>query len=241
MPVRKSHTVHAFVANMCPDRVYFPKNSSRAFDITQNLGPHYYKAVLELLQEEWAGKISLVATSDYQTPGVTFFGKVRSFSHVYIRGLRYGSVHEHRGKAGCYGYIDKRVPVLIERIFHVTQRVADDSDEELTSSFAVVRRFQRDGHLPELPWDRWCVYSWSIYMYVLMLIHRASDLGTATWYAQSFNVPELVMLERFSGHLVIAPVTIQHLKTWITVPFDHVSSERICFVVAAHRIHSGPA
>jgi hypothetical protein len=78
-------------------------------------------------------------------------GAVRNFSYVEHNGLRYGSYHHTSGKGYCYGYIDGRQPVRVERIL----QIEIPGYPELSTICAVVRRFQLPEFEPEFPWDRW--------------------------------------------------------------------------------------
>jgi hypothetical protein len=52
---------------------------------------------------------------------------------------------------------------------------------------------------------------------------RASDLGVESWYAEDLGDLKVVPLERLTGHLILAPITVRERDIWITVPYDHVS------------------
>lgn len=58
---------------------------------------------------------------------------------------------------------------------------------------------------------------------VLTKSFRAPDLGVESWYSTDLGDLKLVSLERFSGHLILAPIIVRGQDIWITVPYDHVS------------------
>ncbi|KAJ7720384.1 hypothetical protein B0H14DRAFT_2292385, partial [Mycena olivaceomarginata] len=70
---------------------------------------------------------------------IIFSGDVESFSHVWVRKQRYGAGKEHRGQSAKYAYIDGRIPVEIERIFRVQQKVSEHMI--MVAVFAIIRRF----------------------------------------------------------------------------------------------------
>jgi hypothetical protein len=209
---------------LIPDRVKFPKNSSTSLDVN-TIGDGYYAETLAFLQQEWSDKIVLIADTDFRSQGVTFLGHVRSYSHVYVDGLRYGAARRTRGFSARYAYIDNREPVQIEYILHAEQALAPTSTETLSATFAIVRRFVQDEDVPDMPWNVLCVHlvesthpPWLIPYHV-----SASDLGAATWNANALGPGEFVRIDCLSGHLVLASLACIDLDLWVTVPFDHVS------------------
>lgn len=87
--------------------------------------------------------------------GENFMGNARSYSHLWLCGLRYGSATAHRGKSARYAYINGRHPVEIQyllRVYH-DRRVADAAP--LIADIAIVRRFISDDNIPEFPWALW--------------------------------------------------------------------------------------
>jgi hypothetical protein len=78
-------------------------------------------------------------------------GMVRNHSYVEFDGIRYGA-HEHTsGKGYCYGYIDGRYPVRIERVLHIKI----PGEAELQCICIMVRPFQAPQVESEFPWDAW--------------------------------------------------------------------------------------
>jgi hypothetical protein len=189
------------------------------------IGDGYYAETLAFLQQEWSDKIVLIADTDFRSRGVTFLGHVRSYSHVYVDGLRYGAARRTRGFSARYAYIDNREPVQIEYILHAEQALAQPSTETLSTTFAIIRRFVHDEDVPDMPWDVLCVcfFEGTHPPWLIIYCFSSSDLGTATWNANALGPGELVRIDRLSGHLVLASLACIELDLWVTVPFDHVS------------------
>lgn len=85
----------------------------------------------------------------------TFGGSIRSYSHIWIKGQRYGAATAHRGKSARYAYVDNRKPVEIQYIFQAEHR--REQAPSLLANFALVREFQRGDDLPRFPWDLWYI------------------------------------------------------------------------------------
>lgn len=81
-------------------------------------------------------------------------GLVRNHSFVEHNGVRYGSYHHSSGKGYCYGYIDGRYPVRIERILDI----AFPGDPELQAVCALVRPFRAPQTEANFPWNAWHVF-----------------------------------------------------------------------------------
>ncbi|KAJ6470978.1 hypothetical protein C8R45DRAFT_908494 [Mycena sanguinolenta] len=171
--------------------------------------PSYYGLVLHYLQHCWAPKYTVIP--DVSIPqadnDISFSGDVESFSHVWVRKERYGAGQEHRGQSARYAYMDGRIPVDIERIFRVQHKVSESL--KLVAMFAIVRRLCPCDARIDFPWDL-----------------RATDIGVGTWKANSFGTQEVVSLDRFTGHSVIAPIgTVQGEDIWVTIAWDHDGTE----------------
>ncbi|TDL13640.1 hypothetical protein BD410DRAFT_872916 [Rickenella mellea] len=163
-----------------------------------------YGMVYDRLRVLWADEIDLI--SDLSSgDGVPFMGKVTSYSHAFIRQSRYGASTSTRGQSGKFGYIDNRVPVQIDYIFHATH--GNIGEGHFKASFAVVRQFMSDDLLPDVPWAL-----------------RAIDLGVGTWYAHELGELEVVDLCRLTGQLILASANIKGVAMWITIAHDHVGS-----------------
>ena len=83
-------------------------------------------------------------------------GMVRNHSYVEHNSLRYGSYHHTSGKGYCYGYIDGRYPVRIERILDITIP-GPLGTPDLNAICALVCPFLAPSIEPRFPWDAWCV------------------------------------------------------------------------------------
>jgi hypothetical protein len=77
-------------------------------------------------------------------------GHVDSYSVVWIAKCRYGAASTHRGKSARFAYIDGRVPVEIQNIFHVVQE--RNAASPLTADIVLVRRFACGNNMPDFPW-----------------------------------------------------------------------------------------
>jgi hypothetical protein len=54
-------------------------------------------------------------------------------------------------------------------------------------------------------------------------LKRSQDLGVATWTAEEFGDPEVILLSALTGQLVFCTLPLRSDLLWITIPFDHVS------------------
>ncbi|KAK7039964.1 hypothetical protein R3P38DRAFT_3350014 [Favolaschia claudopus] len=174
----------------------------------RELGPGYYKLVFDFLKLQWRSDITLVADIDL-TKGnneLSFSGRVRSFSHVWIKKQRFGAATQHRGKSAQYAYIDNRVPVNIMYILQAEETLWDES--KVSSQFAIVRRFQENTVIQDFPWDLW-----------------ATDIGVRAWQANVLASLEIVALERLTGHFILIPLTVRTQSLWITIAYDHDATE----------------
>ncbi|KAL1740203.1 hypothetical protein HDZ31DRAFT_85553 [Schizophyllum fasciatum] len=171
------------------------------------LDPSYYKIAHSHLRAIWTDVIDLIRDSDIpsQHRQVSFFGRVKSFSHIWIDGRRHGAESAARGQSARYGYIDDRVPVVVQYIFEAEERAPDVANGILRHTFALVRRFKTDNEVTalSLPWDLW-----------------ATDLGVRIWRANVFSPVEAVSVSRLSGHFVLAPLSIEAINVWVTVAYD---------------------
>lgn len=123
--------------------------------ILREIGAGYYHAVFEHLRVLWSSKVELVPDVELTEHAgqMSFTGEVESFSHVWIKKLRYGAASHHRGRSAQYAYIDNRVPVHIQHIFRLTQTL--ENGEKLSTGCAIVRRFQPNADITDFPWDLW--------------------------------------------------------------------------------------
>lgn len=138
------------------DAIDFPR-FSKSKDLRQ-LGAGYYRMVLAQSQSVWGPDVAVV--SDVQVPAneneITVSANVESFSHIWVRKLRFGASEEHRGQSAKYGYIDARVPVQIDHLFRVQHEFS--ADRKISAAFAILRRFQPCTAITDWPWDLWYVY-----------------------------------------------------------------------------------
>ncbi|TFK61693.1 hypothetical protein BDN72DRAFT_777946, partial [Pluteus cervinus] len=168
----------------------------------------YYNLVFKFLRALWVTKFNLRpdVELDVFAPRVSFSGKITSYSHFFWQERRYGI--SRGAKASQYAFIDDRVPVCIHHIFEAVQPSWNDQLPPAKAQIAIVQRFVLPAELAllQFPWDL-----------------RAVDLGYQVWLADHLAEPEVVELRRFSGHFILAPVTSQNKKLWVTISYDHVS------------------
>lgn len=113
-----------------------------------------YGLVLRYFQHLWSEEVQLVADTASVDSGEPFVAvAIKSYSHVHVHGLRYGSFHTHRGKGSSYAYIDGRQPVRINYILYVEHIRRDHMLPQLEHACAIVQRFVRDDSIPEMPWE----------------------------------------------------------------------------------------
>ncbi|KAJ7027455.1 hypothetical protein C8F04DRAFT_965220, partial [Mycena alexandri] len=188
-----------------PDAVEFPKFPKQ--QSLRSLSQGYYHLVFTYLKSLWAERATLVLDVELtkNTREHSFSGDVQSYSHVWVQKRRHGAATEHRGKSAQYAYIDHRVPVQIQHIFHVEEKFMET--QTLTANVAIVRRFREDTVVCNFPWALWAV-----------------DIGIQVWEANSFGPAEVIALEQLSGHFVLAQIPIRRHDLWITIAHDHVCS-----------------
>ncbi|QRV85925.1 Transposase family tnp2 [Ceratobasidium sp. AG-Ba] len=120
---------------------------SRVIDLGE---ANLYETVLRFCIELWpdAGIFGPgLVQNIYLAPVVM----VRNHSYVEYNGIRYGSYLHSNGKGYCYGYIDERNPVRIERIL----AVEFPGEANMRCVCALVRPFQHPEVRPQFPWDTW--------------------------------------------------------------------------------------
>ncbi|QRV96270.1 Transposase family tnp2 [Ceratobasidium sp. AG-Ba] len=162
-----------------------------------------YELVLQFCIDLWpgAGIFGRGMVHNLYFPPV---GMTRNHSYVEFDGIRYGAHTHTSGKGYCYGYIDNRYPVRIERILHVNF----PEQENMKCVCALVRGFQPPQVAPYFPWDTW-----------------AGHLGTASWEYDALDEPILVSVNRFSGCFALFDVPTSYGRYWVTVALDSVSPE----------------
>ncbi|KAG8697374.1 hypothetical protein FRC08_006569 [Ceratobasidium sp. 394] len=132
-------------------------------------------------------------------------GMVRNHSYVEYNGIRYGAWEHTSGKGYCYGFIDGRCPVRIDRVLHIMFPGAP----HMQCVCALVRLFSpapREGHFP---WDTW-----------------AGHLGASSWAYGELGELVAIPVHRFSGALALFDVPMSYGRYWVTIALDSVSPER---------------
>ncbi|CCO36144.1 hypothetical protein BN14_10269 [Rhizoctonia solani AG-1 IB] len=173
---------------------------SRAVDL-QALG--LYQLVLDFCVGLWpeAGIFGPgVAQRRYLAPS----GMVRNHSYVEHDGIRYGAYEHTGGKRYCYGYINGRYPVRIDRILHI----AFPGEPEMQAICALVRPFQPPLVEPDFPWDAW-----------------AASLGASSWSYGLLDDLVAIPVSLFSGTLALFDVPMSYGRYWVAVALDSVSPE----------------
>jgi hypothetical protein len=55
-------------------------------------------------------------------------------------------------------------------------------------------------------------------------MYRATDIGVRVWQANVLGPKEVVRLDQFTGHFILAPLTVCNENLWVTIAHDHVRS-----------------
>ncbi|KAG8686951.1 hypothetical protein FRC08_012245 [Ceratobasidium sp. 394] len=132
-------------------------------------------------------------------------GMVRNHSYVEYNGIRYGANEHTSGKGYCYGYIDGRQPVRIERVLYIEF----PGEAAMNCICALVRAFQPPQVEPIFPWDTW-----------------SGSLGVSSWAYGELGELIAIPVHRFSGALALFDVPMSYGRYWVTVVMDSVSPER---------------
>jgi hypothetical protein len=122
---------------------------SRVIDLEQF---DIYELVLQFCVEIWPGA-GIFGPGMVQNHYLAPKGMVRNHSYVEYNGIRYGAYQHTSGKGYCYGYIDERYPVRIERILYIEF----PGEANMCCVCALVRPFQPSQVPGRFPWDTWCV------------------------------------------------------------------------------------
>ncbi|KAG1740973.1 hypothetical protein EDB19DRAFT_1635130, partial [Suillus lakei] len=79
-----------------------------------------YQIVYKYLHNKWRPLVHLKTSTSIIGNGENFMGNASSYSHLWLRRLRYGAVTTHRGKSAWYAYINRYQPVEIQWLLHVS-------------------------------------------------------------------------------------------------------------------------
>lgn len=148
-------------------------------------------------------------------------GDVTSYSHLFVKGIRYGAASHHQGRSSKYAYIYGREAVEIQHIFKITQECSNPADGSLKEVCAIVKRFQTDNGVPCFPWDLRYMHLMSQFI-MFLTVFRAVDLGVNAWHAEWLGDYEVVTVQDLTGNPIICPLTVRGSAYWITVAFNHV-------------------
>ncbi|QRV74708.1 Transposase family Tnp2 protein [Ceratobasidium sp. AG-Ba] len=164
-----------------------------------------YHMILQFCVEIWPNSGIWGGNGMVQTHYLDPEKTVRNYSYVEYNGIRYGARQHTSGIGYCYGYIDSRYPVLIERILYIEF----PGEAELRCICALVRKFQTPLVQPNFPWDAWSVH-----------------LGVASWAYNELGAPTIIPIHRFSGTLALFDISMSYGRYWVTVALDSVQPER---------------
>jgi hypothetical protein len=114
-----------------------------------------YGLVFNHIRYLWQHDERIYSDVSVRGGGVAFTGEVKSYAYLFVHKTRYGAATRHRGQSAQFAYINGRSPVKIEYLFYVSQKRRDEGRGPLTTTVAIVRRFQANEHIPNFPWDPW--------------------------------------------------------------------------------------
>ncbi|QRW07944.1 Transposase family tnp2 [Ceratobasidium sp. AG-Ba] len=132
-------------------------------------------------------------------------GMVRNHSYVELNGVRYGAWEHTSGVGYCYGYIDGRSPVRIDRILSIEI----PGVPYMHCICALVRSFCPALVEAQFPWDTW-----------------AGHLGVSSWAYGQLTELTAIPVHRFSGALALFDITMSYGRYWVTVSLDNIAPER---------------
>ncbi|KAG8723734.1 hypothetical protein FRC09_002003 [Ceratobasidium sp. 395] len=162
-----------------------------------------YDLVLQFCVVKWPNA-GIFGPGMVQNHYLAPYEMVRNHSYVEFNGIRYGS-HEHTsGKGYCYGYINGREAVRIERILAI-----DIPETEFRSVCVVVRLFQMPVIEPNFPWDTW-----------------AENLGVASWEHGELGDLVTVSVNQLSGTFALFDIPTTYGRYWVTVALDSIGLEQ---------------
>ncbi|QRV72064.1 Transposase family Tnp2 protein [Ceratobasidium sp. AG-Ba] len=177
-------------------------NQSRLIDLEKlNL----YQLILQFCIQRWPNAGIWGGGGVIRTRYLDPEKSVRNYSYVEHNGVRYGAQQHTSGKGYCYGYIDGRHPVLIERILVIEI----PGEPDLRCVCALVRKFQAPPVEPNFPWDAW-----------------SGHLGASSWAYGQLGELTIVSVHQFAGALALFDIQMSYGRYWVTVALDTVQPER---------------
>ncbi|QRV84445.1 Transposase family Tnp2 protein [Ceratobasidium sp. AG-Ba] len=126
-----------------------------------------------------------------------------SYPNFFRYGVRYGSAGHSRGYRARYGYIDNRVPVIIQGIYESTVRVQDQEHKFLA---VMVQRFVVPNPQPLFLWNYW-----------------GDFMGIHAWEFEHFGPLEAVHPDAFSGVFALSDIEMTYGHYWITYEMANTS------------------
>ncbi|KEP46825.1 transposase family Tnp2 protein [Rhizoctonia solani 123E] len=118
------------------------------------------------------------------------------YSHFFRYGVRYGSANNHRGRKSQYGYIENRIPVIIQGIYETTVEIQGQEHKFLA---VMVQRFVAPAAEPLFPWAHW-----------------NNRLEIDAWEFQRFAPLEAVSATTFNGVFALSDINMTCQHYWLT-------------------------
>ncbi|CUA74597.1 Protein CSF1 [Rhizoctonia solani] len=162
-----------------------------------------YEAVLNFCIEKWP-RAGIFGPGMPQRVHLPPKGFVRHHSYVEHNGIRYGGFYHTNGKGYCYGYIDGRQAVRIDRVLHIEF----PGHPRLRGTCVLVRLFRHPPVEPRFPWNTW-----------------ANHLGISTWLHDELEPVIAISANRLSGVFALFDIPRTDGRYWVTVALDSVSPE----------------
>ncbi|KAG8729869.1 hypothetical protein FRC11_007854 [Ceratobasidium sp. 423] len=173
---------------------------SRLIDLEDH---NLYEIVLEFCVAKWPDA-GIFGPGMPKTTYLAPVGMIQNHSSVEHHGIRYGAFEHTSGKGYCYGYIDGRYPVRIDRVLHI----AFPGQPEMQVVCALVSPFQPPQIEPRFPWDAWAIH-----------------LGVSSWSYGELGDVVAIQVQRFSGTFALFDVSMSYARYWVTVALDSMRPE----------------
>ncbi|KAG8685574.1 hypothetical protein FRC09_014663 [Ceratobasidium sp. 395] len=174
-------------------------NQSRAFKMDDGL----WRLVVAHCDQVWPDE-GIFGLDDVRVTYLPREGAVRNYSYVEHDAIRYGSCLHTSGRRACYGYIDGRQAVRVERILGI--EIPDRAD--MRTICVVVRYFQMPEFEPDFPW-----YDWRVH------------LGIDHWEYNQLGELAVIPVSRFSGVFALMRVPMSYAEYWVTVALNSLEPE----------------
>ncbi|KEP47373.1 transposase family Tnp2 protein [Rhizoctonia solani 123E] len=173
---------------------------SKVIDLRKD---NLYETVLNFCVEKWP-RAGIFGAGMPQRIYLPPKGFVRHYSYVEHDGIRYGGFYHTSGKGYCYGYIDGRQAVRIDRVLYIEF----PGRPRLRGICVLVRHFRRPPVEPRFPWNTW-----------------ANHLGISSWLHDELEPITAISANRLSGVFALFNIPRSDGRYWVTVALDSVSPE----------------